>query len=157
MSDMTTTFTAKGAELLSHARELVPTFRKRAAEAEKLRCIPPESIDDLRKAGLFRTLQPAVLGGYELPLDEAVLITATVAEGCGSTGWVQGVYSDHCATLGMFDGQAQKDVLGRIARQFDLLRFYAHRESRPGRRRVPAEWAVVVFQRLRLRRLGVGP
>ena len=147
-----TAFTAKGAELLSLARELVPTFRKRAAEAEKLRRIPPESIDDLRKAGLFRTLQPAVLGGYELPLDEAVLITATVAEGCGSTGWVQGIYTDHCATLGMFDGR-----LGRIARQFDLLRFYAHRESRPGRRRVPAEWAMAVFQRLRLRRLGVGP
>ena len=113
MSETMTAFTAKGAELLSRARELVPTFRKRAAEAEKLRCIPPESIDDLRKAGLFRTLQPAVFGGYELPLDEAVLITATVAEGCGSTGWVQGVYSDHCATVGMFDGQAQKDVWGR--------------------------------------------
>ena len=48
MSDTITAFTAKGAELLSRARELVPTFRKRAAEAEKLRCIPPESIDDLR-------------------------------------------------------------------------------------------------------------
>jgi alkylation response protein AidB-like acyl-CoA dehydrogenase len=108
-----TTFTPKGAELLARARELGPALRKRAAEAEKLRRVPPESIDDLRKAGLFRTLQPAVLGGYELPLDEAVLITATVAEGCGSTGWVQGVYSDHCATLGMFDGQAQKDVWSR--------------------------------------------
>ncbi len=112
MSDTITSFTDKGAELLCRARELVPSLRKRAADAEKLRRIPPESIDDLRKAGLFRTLQPAVLGGYELPLNEAVLITATVAEGCGSTGWIQGVYSDHCATLGMFDGQAQKDVWG---------------------------------------------
>src|SRR4029077_21136257 len=112
MSDVTTAFTSKGAELLSRARELVPTFRKRATEAEKLRRIPPESIDDLRKASLLRTLQPAVLGGYELPLDEAVLITATVAEGCGSTGWIQGIFSEHCATLGMFDGQAQKDVWG---------------------------------------------
>ena len=92
--------------------EIPEHLRKRAAEAEKLRCIPPESIDELRKAGLFRTLQPAVLGGYELPLDEAVLITSTVAEGCGSTGWVQGIYTDHCATLGMFDGRAQKDVWG---------------------------------------------
>src|SRR5262245_27737694 len=57
-------------------------------------------------------MQPAVLGGHELPLDEAVLITATVAEGCGSTGWIQGIFSDHCATLGMFDGRAQKDVWG---------------------------------------------
>jgi 3-hydroxy-9,10-secoandrosta-1,3,5(10)-triene-9,17-dione monooxygenase len=105
-----TAFTAKGTELLARARELVPVFRSRAAEAEKMRCVPPESIADLRAAGLMRTLLPAALGGYELPLDEAVLITATVAEGCGSTGWIQGIYADHCATLGMFDGQAQKDV-----------------------------------------------
>ena len=113
MSDTTKALTPNGAELVARARDLVPTLRQRAAEAEKLRCIPPASIEDLREAGLFRTLQPAVVGGYELPLDEAVQITATVAEGCGSTGWVQGVYSDHCATLGMFDGQAQKDVWGR--------------------------------------------
>jgi 3-hydroxy-9,10-secoandrosta-1,3,5(10)-triene-9,17-dione monooxygenase len=113
MSDTPTNFTDKGAELLAQARELVPTLRKRAAEAEKLRRIPPQSIEDLRNAGLFRTLQPAILGGYELPLDDGVLITATVAEGCGSTGWIQGVYSDHCVTLGMFDGQAQKDVWGQ--------------------------------------------
>ncbi len=110
--DMTTASTAKGAELLARARELVPLFRSRSAEAERSRSIPPQSIDDLRQAGLLRTLQPAVLGGYELPLDEAVLITATVAEGCGSTGWIQGIFSDHCATLGMFDGQAQEDVWG---------------------------------------------
>ena len=63
MSDTMAAFTAKGAELLSRAQELVPTLRKRAADAEKMRCIPPESIDDLRKAGLFRTLQPAVSAG----------------------------------------------------------------------------------------------
>jgi alkylation response protein AidB-like acyl-CoA dehydrogenase len=102
--------TPQGAELLARTRALLPVLRARAAEAEKLRTIPPQSIADLREAGLFRTMQPAVLGGYELPLDEAVLITASVAEGCGSTGWIQGIYSDHCATLGMFDGQAQKDV-----------------------------------------------
>ena len=107
-----TASTAKGMELLARAQELVPVLRSRAAETEKLRQVPPESIADLRRAGLLRTMQPAVLGGHELPLDEAVLITATVAEGCGSTGWVQGIFSDHCATLGMFDGQAQKDVWG---------------------------------------------
>ena len=107
-----TAFTAKGTELLARARELLPVLRARAPEAEKLRSIPPQSIADLRAAGLFRTLQPKVLGGHELPLDEAVLITATVAQGCGSTGWIQGIYSDHCATLGMFDGRAQKDVWG---------------------------------------------
>ena len=105
--------TPKGAELLARARELVPAFRSRAADAEKLRSIPPESIEDLRRAGLLRTMLPSILGGYELPLDEAVLITATVAEGCASTGWIQGIFSDHCATLGMFDGEAQKDVWAR--------------------------------------------
>ncbi|NIO06531.1 MAG: hypothetical protein GTO40_00560 [Deltaproteobacteria bacterium] len=112
MPDTIRAHTAKGQELLDRARELVPTLHERAAKAEQLRCIPPESIEDLRRAGLFRTMQPAIFGGHELPLDDAVLITSVVAEGCGSTGWVQGVYSDHCATLGMFDGQAQKDVWG---------------------------------------------
>jgi alkylation response protein AidB-like acyl-CoA dehydrogenase len=107
-----TAFTAKGAELLARARALVPVFRSRAGEAEKSRCIPLASIEDLRSAGLMRTLLPSVLGGHELPLDEAVLITATIAEGCASTGWIQGIFADHCATLGMFDGQAQKDVWG---------------------------------------------
>ena len=104
--------TNKGAELLARARELAPVFRDRAAAAEKARCVPPVTIADLRAAGLLRTLQPAVLGGFELPLDDAVLITTTLAEGCGSTGWVQGIFSDHCATLGMFDGRAQQDVWG---------------------------------------------
>lgn len=84
----------------------------RAAAAEGARSIPPETIADLRAAGLLRTLQPAVLGGFELALDEALQITAAVAEGCGSTGWIQGIFSDHCATLGMFDGRAQQDVWG---------------------------------------------
>jgi len=112
MPDIGTAVTARGSQLLSRARELAPVFRARAAEAEKARRIPRESIDDLRESGLLRTLQPEVLGGHELPLDEAVLITATVAEGCGSTGWIQGIFSDHCATLGMFDGRAQHDVWG---------------------------------------------
>ena len=110
---MRTAFTPNGNELLSRARDLVPVFRRRAPDAERLRCIPQESIDDLRAAGLLRALLPAVLGGYQLPLDEAVAITATVAEGCASTGWIQGIFSDHCATLGMFAAEAQQDVWGR--------------------------------------------
>ncbi len=112
MTDVTEPSSARGAELLSLARKLVPTLRERAVEAETLRCIPPETIKDLREAGLLGTLQPALFGGSELPLDEALVITATLAEGCGSTAWVQGVYMDHCATLGMFHGEAQKDVWG---------------------------------------------
>ena len=57
-----TNLTAKGAELLARARERVPALRRRAAEAERLRRIPPESIEELRQDGLFRTLQPAVGG-----------------------------------------------------------------------------------------------
>ena len=44
--------------------DLLPLLRARASEAEKLRSIPQQSIAELREAGLFRTMQPAVLGGY---------------------------------------------------------------------------------------------
>lgn len=47
---------SQGSKLLACARALVPVLRERADEAEKLRRIPPETINDLRRSGLLRTL-----------------------------------------------------------------------------------------------------
>ena len=50
--------TPSEAQLLDRARALVPTLRERAEECEQLRQIPPQSIQDMKDAGLFRVLQP---------------------------------------------------------------------------------------------------
>jgi 3-hydroxy-9,10-secoandrosta-1,3,5(10)-triene-9,17-dione monooxygenase len=49
-------------DLLDKARGLAPILRERAFAAEQARRIPDETIADLKAAGLFRILQPALYG-----------------------------------------------------------------------------------------------
>ena len=53
------------AELVGRARDIVPVLARNAAETEQQRRIVQENIDLIDGAGLFRTLKPARLGGYE--------------------------------------------------------------------------------------------
>jgi alkylation response protein AidB-like acyl-CoA dehydrogenase len=98
-------------EALDIARALVPAIRERAAQAESDRCIPKETIADLRQSGLFNLLTPKVLGGSELGFVSLVEITAELATACGSTGWVFGVLAGHSWLLNLFPEAAQRDVL----------------------------------------------
>jgi alkylation response protein AidB-like acyl-CoA dehydrogenase len=99
-----------GTELLRRATELVPILRQRAQATEKLRRLSDETIDDLRRTELIKAARPKRFGGFALDLDEVMAIISELARGCGSTGWVFGVYCDHNITLGMFPGQMQEDV-----------------------------------------------
>ena len=66
----------------------MPKLRTRAAEAETLRRLPDESIQDMRDAGLFRLMLPLRVGGYQASLHQFIDVVAEVARGCGSTGWL---------------------------------------------------------------------
>ena len=109
-SNTETNVTDLANSLLASARELVPTLAKRAALAEHNRSIPAETIDDLKRAGLFRVIQPKRYGGYELDPGVFFDIQMTLAEGCMSTGWVYGVVAVHNWQLALFDPRAQEDV-----------------------------------------------
>src|SRR5215217_7393384 len=98
--------------VLERAEALVPTLAARARHAEELRRIPDETIEDLRKSGLFRVLQPKRVGGAELPYDALVRVTAILARGCGSTAWVYANLANHDFMLAMWPGEAQEDVWG---------------------------------------------
>jgi alkylation response protein AidB-like acyl-CoA dehydrogenase len=54
-------------EAVTRARELLPAFAERAAEAEAERCVPRTSIAELRSSGLFGIATPRRWGGSELP------------------------------------------------------------------------------------------
>jgi alkylation response protein AidB-like acyl-CoA dehydrogenase len=99
-------------EALARARGLVPTLRSRQAATERARRLPKESIDELKRAQLFRILQPRRYGGYEYSLADFVRIAATVASGCGSTGWVYSVATQHNWQIGMFPPELQEEVWG---------------------------------------------
>lgn len=98
--------------LKARAEALVPALAERAARTEALRRLPDETIAEVREAGLHRMGQPERFGGPQLPIDATAEIVTTLARGCGSTGWVCGIYADHAFCVGRFDGKAADDVWG---------------------------------------------
>ena len=97
-------------ELLARAEVLIPVLRERAPRAEQLRRLPDETIADLHASGLFRMLQPARVGGSELPYRALFELTAVIGQGCGSTAWVLANLAAHHWLLGMWPPEAQDEI-----------------------------------------------
>jgi 3-hydroxy-9,10-secoandrosta-1,3,5(10)-triene-9,17-dione monooxygenase len=100
-------------ELRRRAAALVPVLRERAVEAEALRRLPDATIADLHASGLFRMVQPARVGGSELPARAMYELPAIIARGCGSTAWVLANIASHHWMLAMWPPEAQEEVWGR--------------------------------------------
>jgi 3-hydroxy-9,10-secoandrosta-1,3,5(10)-triene-9,17-dione monooxygenase len=101
------------AELIARARALVPKLKERAAQAERDRMVPRESVVEIRDAGLFRVLQPRRWGGYETGLQAANDIQMILAEGCMSTAWIYAVLTVEPFLLALYDDRAAEDVWGK--------------------------------------------
>ena len=99
-------------ELFARAEGLIPVLRDRAPRAEQLRRLPDETIADLHSSGLFRILQPARVGGSELPFRGLFELTAVIGQGCGSTAWVLANLAAHHWLLGMWHPEAQEEIWG---------------------------------------------
>lgn len=100
------------ATVLDHVRDLLPSFRDRAAEGERERCVPVESVKELDATGFFRMLQPRRYDGLEGdPLDfyEAVRL---IASADASTGWIASVLAIHAWQVALFPEAAQEAVWG---------------------------------------------
>jgi alkylation response protein AidB-like acyl-CoA dehydrogenase len=64
----------------------------------------------MREADLFRVLLPKAFGGFEYGFDVFARIEATLASGCGSTGWVYGLLASHQWLIACFSPDAQDEV-----------------------------------------------
>jgi 3-hydroxy-9,10-secoandrosta-1,3,5(10)-triene-9,17-dione monooxygenase len=96
--------------LINAARNLIPVLRERAEETEKLRSLPPETSQDLRRTGIARLLQPGSFGGAEAPLENLVDILIPVASGCPSTAWCLAQYLFHNYMIARWPIEAQREV-----------------------------------------------
>ena len=98
--------------VLDGVRDLLPSFRSRADEAERLRVVPDANIKELAETGFFRLLQPERYGGMEA--DPVTFYTAVkeIAGACGSTGWVSSVVGVHPWQVALFADEAQQAVWG---------------------------------------------
>jgi alkylation response protein AidB-like acyl-CoA dehydrogenase len=94
-------------DLVKRAADLVPVLKARAAETEKARQIPPETVSDLKGAGLFRIPTPEKYGGYSHEIDLMFEVAMQIGRGCGSAGWCYSVWSIHNWMLGFWPEQAQ--------------------------------------------------
>jgi 3-hydroxy-9,10-secoandrosta-1,3,5(10)-triene-9,17-dione monooxygenase len=119
-------------QLIERARALVPTLRERAREAERLCCLPEQTMVDLRAADLFRTLQPKAFGGLEKNFGTMVEIAFELGRGCASTAWVYQNLAMHQLLIGFFPKLAQEEFWGAGAdRLISTAWASTHSSARP--------------------------
>ncbi|MGV9314525.1 acyl-CoA dehydrogenase family protein [Streptomyces sp. NPDC003691] len=100
----------ESAELLRSARELVPLLARNAERGEQDRRLPEESVRSLVDAGLFGLAVPRRYGGHEASLRTLVDVSATLAEGDGSSSWLVSVCNSVAWMVSLFPEQAQDEV-----------------------------------------------
>jgi 3-hydroxy-9,10-secoandrosta-1,3,5(10)-triene-9,17-dione monooxygenase len=97
-------------EAVEIARALAPKLRERIPAAEEQRRLPKENVRDLLDSGLIDLETPAHFGGAELNLDALMEVTAALAEGCPSTGWVYALWAAHVWLIGQYPLHVQEEV-----------------------------------------------
>jgi alkylation response protein AidB-like acyl-CoA dehydrogenase len=100
------------AELVARAEKLQPLLREYAAQTENDRRVAGECMDAIGSAGLFKISVPKRYGGYEVTLRTMLDVSAAVAEGDGSTGWVVALTNVCNWLASLFPSQAQDEVFG---------------------------------------------
>ncbi|MET9558457.1 acyl-CoA dehydrogenase family protein [Streptomyces sp. NPDC006645] len=73
--------------ILHKVRELGPTLRERALEAERAGRHSDETIADLDATGAFAIGSPAEFGGHELSVRQQLDVVSEVSKWDGSSGW----------------------------------------------------------------------
>jgi len=97
-------------DLLARARAIAALARERAQQTETDRRVSGDMIARIRQADLFRVMQPRAYGGFEYGFEVFAQIVATIASGCGSTGWVYALLASHQWLIACFSQAAQEEV-----------------------------------------------
>jgi alkylation response protein AidB-like acyl-CoA dehydrogenase len=93
---------------ISH--EFVARLAERAQEAEKLRRLPPATIDDLNASRFTGLLLPVRYGGSQADFPAILDPVRRMAHGCASSAWTIGFYALHNWVLALFDERAQDEA-----------------------------------------------
>ena len=96
-------------EITKAARDLIPLLRKRAVATEENRALLPETVADLKAAGIHKIFTPKRYGGFEMDWGTHVDVTRELGKGCGSTSWVASVVYCHTWLLARFPPDCQEE------------------------------------------------
>lgn len=115
--------------------EFVANLADRAAEAERLRRLPAETIREFTASGFTELLVPARYGGEQAAFPSILDPVRRMAHGCASSAWTIGFYALHNWMLALFDERAQEEA-------FATRPFLAPAPLAPTGRGVPAPGGV---------------
>ncbi|GAA2433394.1 acyl-CoA dehydrogenase family protein [Mycolicibacterium llatzerense] len=113
----------------------VTALGERAAEAEKLRRLPDDTVTDLIASGITELLVPARYGGQQAAFPDILDPVRRLAHGCTSSAWTIGFLTLHNWMLALFGEQAQQDA-------FDSRPFLAPAPLAPTGRGLPVDGGI---------------
>jgi len=99
-------------DVIARSAALGAFLKRQAPLHREQRRILPETIAELRRAGLFRVLQPRRWGGYEMSPSVFADVLINLARADPSVGFVYGVLAVHSFHLAFYDDAAARDVWG---------------------------------------------
>lgn len=105
----TATETAEEA-YLERAWAMVPALRERAAGAERMRRMPPESLAEAVAAGFFEMFAPRRIGGQGLELQAVLKVARILTHGCPSSAWTIMFLINHVWFVSKFPPEAQDEA-----------------------------------------------
>lgn len=108
-------------ELISRAQALVPVLRERAARAEELRMLPPETVQDFLDTGIIRVGNPDRYGGLGIEYDAMFEVAWELGRACGASAWCYSLWVVHAFLVGHWPQAAQEEVFGGPAGADTLL------------------------------------
>lgn len=90
--------------------EFIDRLAGRAAEAERLRRLPADTVAEATASGFFDLLVPARFGGMQAPFPAILDPVREMAHGCASSAWTLGFYALHNWMLALFSERAQSEA-----------------------------------------------
>ena len=96
-------------EITKAASDLIPKLRERAQEAEDLRTMPVETLQEMKDAGIHKMFTRKRYGGIEMDWGTQVDVARELGKGCASASWMSSVVMSHSWNLGRFPAEAQEE------------------------------------------------
>jgi alkylation response protein AidB-like acyl-CoA dehydrogenase len=110
--DDVATDTNSGAACIARARALIPLLQAAAPRIEAKFELPPDVLDAMHDAGMFRLLIPRAYGGSELQPADYVQCVEAIAMGDASTAWCMNQGSGCSMTAAYMAPDISREVWG---------------------------------------------
>ena len=108
----TTASDANGASAIARARALIPLLQSAADRIDAQNELPPDVLDAMFDAGMFKLLLPRTYGGYELKPSDFIQCVEAIAQGDASVAWCMNQGSGCSMAAAYLAPEAAREIWG---------------------------------------------